>query len=80
MPLDPNQRAPQLIGLEDAETQATQFESRVRGRAREIARELGTGTRDLYQRVRNTVEPVFRDRALHEDIARLRAMLSASPP
>ena len=43
-----------------------------------IARDLGTGTRELYQRVRDIVEPVFHDRPLHEDIAPLRAMLTSS--
>ncbi len=78
MPLDPNKRAPQLMSVEEAETQAREFESKVRGRAKEIARHLGIGTRELYQRVRNTVEPVFHDRPLSEDIARLRAMLTSS--
>ncbi len=76
MHLDPNERAPKLIGVDDAEKQAKEFESRVHGRAKEIARDLGSGTRELYLRVRNTVEPVFQDRPLHDDIRKLRTMLA----
>jgi histidine ammonia-lyase len=78
MPSDPNRRAPELMSSEESEKQAQEFEARVRGRATEIARALGVGTREMYLRVRNAAEPVFRDRPLHEDIARLRALLTAS--
>ncbi|MGZ8797306.1 MAG: HAL/PAL/TAL family ammonia-lyase [Thermoanaerobaculia bacterium] len=76
MNMDPNQHAPALLGLDDAEKQAKEFESRVEGKAAKIAESLGEGTRALYLRVRATAQPVFRDRPLDEDIRRLRAVVS----
>jgi histidine ammonia-lyase len=72
---DPNQPAPRLLDLEQAEEQARTFESRVRGRAPAIAQHLGRGTRELYLRVRGAIEPVFFDRPLDGDIRVLRATL-----
>ncbi|HUP48221.1 MAG TPA: histidine ammonia-lyase [Thermoanaerobaculia bacterium] len=73
--LDPNQRAPRLLGTEEAEEQARDFESRVAGRAADIARSLGTGTRQLYLRVREVTRPVLRDRPLDQDIGKVRAQI-----
>ncbi len=75
MNLDPNQRAPKLMGLDEAEKQAVEFESKVSGRASEIAKSLGRGTRELYLKVREVVAPVTVDRPLSEDIRRLRKQL-----
>ena len=72
---DPNRPAPRLLGVDEAEEQARAFETRVSGKAAEIAASLGTGTRDLYMRIRQTAEPVFEDRALDDDIRRVRRML-----
>ena len=77
MKLDPNERAPKLLGIDEAEKQAQEFESRVSGKANEIAQELGSGTRAVYLRVREVVPPVFTDRPLSEDIRRLRAVVNA---
>jgi histidine ammonia-lyase len=76
MNLDPNQPAPALLGLDEAEKQAKEFESRVGGKAAKIAESLGEGTRELYLRVRAIAQPVFGDRPLDEDIRRLRAVVS----
>jgi histidine ammonia-lyase len=75
MNLDPNQRAPKLLGIEEAENQAGEFEERVNGQAANIARSLGEGTRALYLRVRSIAQPVFRDRPLSDDIRALRAIV-----
>jgi len=78
-PLNP---APRL-SMAEADAQAREFASRVRGRASELAARLGRGTRELYLRVRQTVEPVFDDRPLSDDIRRLRrvvTVLSSAPP
>ena len=72
--LDPNQRAPRLLGLDEAEEQARTFEERVRGRARDIAKKLGRGTAELYLSIRKAAEPVLRDRALDGDIRAARAV------
>ena len=72
--LDPNRRAPDLLGIDAAEEQARTFESRVRGRSTEIAASLGLGTRELYLRIRATAEPVFRDRPLAGDIKRVTSL------
>ena len=69
---DPNRPAPELLDLAAAEEQATQFESRVRDRAADIAAHLGEGTRELYLRVRAAAPPVFRDRPLDGDIRAVR--------
>ncbi len=76
MSLDPNQRAPRLLGIEEAEAQAREFEQRVAGKSSSIARHLGTGTRPLYLRVREIAEPVFHDRPLNDDIRRLRGVVT----
>lgn len=75
MSLDPNQRAPRLLGLEEAEAQAREFEQRVASKSSSIAKNLGSGTRPLYLHVRKIAKPVFRDRPLNEDIRRLRAVV-----
>jgi histidine ammonia-lyase len=75
MNLDPNQRAPRLLGVEEAENQAREFEERVAGKSREIAKHLGSGTGSLYVRVREIAQPVFRDRPLDEDIRKLRLLI-----
>lgn len=76
--LDPNQRAPRLLGLEEAEEQARTFESRVDGRSAEIAKSLGRGSRELYLRIRKVAGPVFRDRPLSDEIRLLRGVASSS--
>jgi len=78
MHLDPSERAPKLLGIDEAEAQARQFEESVGGKSREIAQQLGTGTRKLYLRVRETVQPVFRDRPLYDDIRRLRRVTAGT--
>jgi len=75
MQFDPNRKAPQLLSAEEAEDQAQQFESRVADRAVELSRALGRGTGDLYLRVREVANPVFRDRPLDDDIRQLRAVV-----
>ncbi|HEX6178092.1 MAG TPA: histidine ammonia-lyase, partial [Thermoanaerobaculia bacterium] len=66
--LDPNKRAPRLLGTDEAEEQARTFEQRVRGRHDDIAKKLGRGTAELYLAIRKAAEPVLRDRALDGDI------------
>lgn len=61
--------------LEEAERQAKEFESAVAGRASEIARHLGRGTRELYLRVRDVVHPVLADRPLSDDVRALRTAM-----
>jgi histidine ammonia-lyase len=63
---------PEAHDLADAETQAKVFETTVSGRSAEIARYLGTGSADLYLRIRALVDPLFADRPLHEAIRRVR--------
>jgi histidine ammonia-lyase len=75
MNLDPNKRAPKLLGIEEADQQAVEFEKNVSGRSKKIAEQLGEGTRDLYLRVREIAAPVFRDRPLSDDIRKLRALI-----
>lgn len=75
MNLDPNQPAPKLMALNDAEEQARAFEKRTDGRSAEIAQQLGTGTGAMYLRVREIAHPVFHDRPLDDDIRRLRAVV-----
>jgi len=58
--------------LADAETQATAFEAAVSGRSTEIATYLGTGSADLYRRIRALVDPLFADRPLSEALRRVR--------
>jgi histidine ammonia-lyase len=72
---DPNQRAPRLLDIENAEAQARQFEDAVRDRAADIAEQLGRGTRALYLRVREAAKPVFRDRPLDGDIRAVRGVV-----
>ncbi len=78
MSIDPS-IPPQPITLAEAETHAREFENAVRGRAAEIAKALGAGTRKVYLRVRATVEPVTHDRPLSEDIRKLRAAALVRP-
>ncbi|HXG59260.1 MAG TPA: histidine ammonia-lyase [Thermoanaerobaculia bacterium] len=61
--------------IEEAERQAKEFESAVTGRANDIARRLGRGTRELYLRIRDIVRPVVTDRPLSDDIRALRAAM-----
>jgi histidine ammonia-lyase len=62
---------PEAHTLADAETQAKAFEAAVSGRAPEIARFLGTGTAQLYLRIRELVDPLFADRPLNEAVRRI---------
>jgi len=73
---DPNQSAPQLLDLANAESQARQFEEAVKDRAPNIATQLGKGTRELYLRVREAARPVFRDRPLDDDIRAVRKLIA----
>jgi histidine ammonia-lyase len=70
MELDPL-GAHRAMSIDDAERQAAEFESATRGRSRDIALRLGRGTRETYLRVRDAVEPVYRDRALSDDVRRV---------
>lgn len=72
---DPNRPAPQLLELEHADAQATQFEEAVSGRAANIATQLGHGTRELYLRVRAAAKTVFFDRPLDDDIRAARRLI-----
>jgi histidine ammonia-lyase len=72
---DPNEPAPRLLDLENAEAQARQFEDAVSDRAANIATQLGRGTRELYLRVREAAKPVFRDRPLDGDIRAARKLV-----
>jgi histidine ammonia-lyase len=77
--LDLDPLAPRrTMSIEESEQQARDFESSTRGRARDIALRLGRGTRETYLRVRDVVEPVYRDRPLADDIRRILALLPAS--
>lgn len=69
---DPNQHAPALLEISHADQQARDFEERVADRATNIATQLGTGTRELYLRIRAAADPVFYDRPLDGDIRRVR--------
>jgi histidine ammonia-lyase len=70
--LDPNQPAPKLADFEAAEAQAAQFREKVSGQSATIAQHLGTGTRELYLKVRAAAEPVLHDRPLDTDIRAVR--------
>lgn len=72
---DPNQPAPRLLEVEHAEAQARQFEEAVNDRAANIATQLGTGTRELYLRVRAAARPVVKDRPLDGDIRAVRNII-----
>jgi histidine ammonia-lyase len=72
---DPNQPAPQLLDIANAEAQARQFEEAVKDRAVNIATQLGEGTRELYLRVRSAARPVFHDRPLDDDIRAVRRIV-----
>ena len=74
MSLDPGKSAPRLLGSDDADAQADQFEKTVARQSSTIAQQLGEGTRALYLRVRELVAPVFADRPLSDDIRRLRSL------
>jgi histidine ammonia-lyase len=66
------QGVPEAHNLAAAEAQALAFETAVSGRASEIAQLLGTGTAQLYLRIREVVDPLFADRPLSEAIRRVR--------
>jgi histidine ammonia-lyase len=77
---DPNQRAPKLLSLADADQQARDFAARIADRTA-IAANLGEGTRELYLRIRTAAQPVLEDRPLDGDIRALRAVtLQPFPP
>jgi histidine ammonia-lyase len=63
---------PEAHTLDAAESQAKAFEEAVAGRSAAIAEFLGTGTAELYLRIRDLVDPLFADRPLHEAIRRVR--------
>ncbi|HET7433617.1 MAG TPA: histidine ammonia-lyase [Thermoanaerobaculia bacterium] len=69
---DPNQPAPKLLDLRASDEQAKTFELRVKDHAAKIAESLGTGTRELYLKVRAAAPPVFYDRPLDGDIRAVR--------
>ena len=73
---DPNQPAPQLLDLANAEAQARTFEEAVKDRSENIATQLGSGTRELYLRVRAAARPVFNDRPLDGDIRAVRRAIT----
>jgi histidine ammonia-lyase len=68
---------PEAHDLAQAEAQREAFVAAVEGRSRELSRALGLGTRTVYLRVREVVEPLFDDRPLSDDVRRLRGALSA---
>jgi histidine ammonia-lyase len=72
---DPNQTAPQLSSVEHAEQQARVFEEGVKGRANNIATQLGAKNRELYLKIRAAAEPVFHDRPLDADIRAVRRVI-----
>ena len=72
---DPNQNAPQLANVEHAAQQARTFENAVRDRAANIATQLGSGTRELYLKIRAAAPPVFSDRPLDGDIRAARRVI-----
>jgi histidine ammonia-lyase len=72
---DPNQPAPKLLEVHHAEAQAKQFEDAVRDKAPNIATQLGTGTRELYLRIRAAARPVLHDRPLDNDIRAARLLI-----
>jgi histidine ammonia-lyase len=63
---------PEAHTLDAAESQAKAFEEAVAGRSAAVAESLGTGTAELYLRIRDLVDPLFADRPLHEAIRRVR--------
>lgn len=71
---DPNQPAPKLLDVADAEEQARRFEDGVRDSAG-VAAHLGSGTRELYRRVRAAAPPVLRDRPLDGDVRAVRRVI-----
>lgn len=77
---DPRRPSPRLLELEHAESQARQFEEAVTGRAANIATQLGSGTRELYLRVRAAAKPVVKDRPLDGDIRAVWLVIQASLP
>ena len=72
--LDPNGKPPAL-DLEAAEEQAKEFAARVI--PKDMAEHLGTGTRELYLRVRAVAPPVLQDRPLDGDIRAARRIVSS---
>jgi histidine ammonia-lyase len=73
---DPNQPAPRLLDVANAEAQARQFEEAVDGKANNIATQLGRGTRELYLKVREAARPVLYDRPLDGDIRAVRRVIA----
>jgi histidine ammonia-lyase len=59
--------------LEEADRQAEAFARFVE--STDIASHLGTGTRELYRQVRERVPTLLRDRALSEDVRKLRELV-----
>ncbi|MGZ8730180.1 MAG: histidine ammonia-lyase [Thermoanaerobaculia bacterium] len=72
---DPNQPAPKLLEVKHAEAQAREFEDAVRDKSANIATQLGTGTRELYLKIRAAARPVFHDRPLDGDIRAARLVI-----
>ncbi|MCU1350053.1 MAG: histidine ammonia-lyase [Acidobacteria bacterium] len=75
--LDPNAKPPKM-SIEEAEAQASRFAERVSGKHAGIAPALGTGTREIYLRVRALVAPVLADRQLAEDVRKLRVLTAGT--
>ncbi|HEX9983899.1 MAG TPA: histidine ammonia-lyase [Thermoanaerobaculia bacterium] len=75
---DPNKPAPKLLDLAAADEQAREFETRVQDHGGDIAPHLGTGSRDLYLRIREACRPVFHDRPLDGDIRAVRKLIQSS--
>jgi len=66
------------MSIDEAEQQARDFEAATRGRSRDIALRLGRGTRETYLRVRDAVEPLYRDRPLSDDVRRLASVIAGT--
>lgn len=72
---------PEAHDLAEADEQARAFEKAVSGRAEAIASWLGSGSAQLYRRIRAVVTPLVADRSLAEDLRRLRSsIVRASGP
>jgi histidine ammonia-lyase len=69
---DPNRPCPQLLDTAAAEAQAARFEKIERS---DVAAQLGTGSRELYLKVRDAAKPVRYDRPLDGDIRAVRRSL-----
>jgi len=66
------------MSLKDAEEEARQFEAAAKPEL--IVNGVAPALRELYQRVRKVSPPVIRDRALSDDVRRIRDMLLSSRP